>query len=144
MSQSSTLTNRKILIISFIAWTLTNMDQAFFGYAIPGILAEFNLPLEAAGLILTVSFIIASVMLLFMGSAADKFGRGPMLSLYLAVSALFVGLQGVAGGIIMLTIFRSLGFGFSSGLSPITNAYVVENVKPRIRGLAMGVLQDMV
>jgi len=141
MSQSSTLTNRKILIISFIAWTLTNMDQAFFGYAIPGILAEFNLPLEAAGLILTVSFIIASVMLLFMGSAADKFGRGPMLSLYLAVSALFVGLQGVAGGIIMLTIFRSLGFGFSSGLSPITNAYVVENVKPRIRGLAMGVLQ---
>jgi MFS family permease len=37
----------------------------------------------------------------------------------------------------MLTIFRALGFGFSTGLSPITNAYVVENVQPRMRGVAM-------
>lgn len=141
MSQSVTRTNTKILVISFFAWTLTNMDQAFFGYAIPGILKEFNLPLEAAGIILTISFVIASIMLLFTGVAADRFGRGPVLSLYLAVSALLVGFQGLAGGIVMLTIFRALGFGFSSGLSPITNAYVVENVEPRMRGIAMGVLQ---
>ena len=141
MSQSTTKTNTKILVISFLAWTLTNMDQAFFGYAIPGILEEFNLPLEAAGIILTISFIIASIMLLFTGIVADRFGRGPILSLYLAVSALLVGFQGLAGGIVMLTIFRALGFGFSTGLSPITNAYVVENVKPRMRGMAMGVLQ---
>ena len=141
MSQSTTKTNTKILVISFLAWTLTNMDQAFFGYAIPGILEEFNLPLEAAGIILTISFVIASIMLLFTGIAADRFGRGPILSLYLAVSALLVGFQGLAGGIVMLTIFRALGFGFSTGLSPVTNAYVVENVKPRMRGMAMGVLQ---
>ena len=141
MSQSTTKTNTKILVISFLAWTLTNMDQAFFGYAIPGILKEFNLPLEAAGIILTISFVIASIMLLFIGIAADRFGRGPILSLYLAVSALLVGFQGLAGGIVMLTIFRALGFGFSTGLSPVTNAYVVENVKPRMRGMAMGVLQ---
>lgn len=141
MIATAKTTNTKVLIVSFVAWTLTNMDQAFFGYAIPGILQEFNLPLEAAGLVLTASFIVASVMLLFTGVAADKFGRGPMLSLYLAVSALLVGLQGVAGGILLLTAFRALGFGFSSGLSPITNAYVVENVAPQSRGLAMGVLQ---
>ena len=141
MTQSTTKTNTKILVISFLAWTLTNMDQAFFGYAIPGILEEFNLPLEAAGIILTISFIIASIMLLFTGIVADRFGRGPILSLYLAVSALLVGFQGLAGGIVMLTIFRALGFGFSTGLSPVTNAYVVENVKPRMRGIAMGVLQ---
>ena len=73
MSQSTTKTNTKILVISFLAWTLTNMDQAFFGYAIPGILKEFNLPLEAAGIILTISFVIASIMLLFIGIAADRF-----------------------------------------------------------------------
>ncbi|MFT4655747.1 MAG: MFS family permease, partial [Patiriisocius sp.] len=113
----------------------------FFGYALPGILQEFDLPLEAAGLILTVSFIVAAIMSLFLGVAADRFGRGPMLSIYLAVSALLVGLQGVAGGIIMLTVFRALGFGFSTGLAPITNAYVVENVSARFRGIAMGILQ---
>lgn len=138
---AKTLTNRNVLVISFIAWTLTNMDQAFFGYAIPGILDEFGLPLEAVGVILTISFVIASILLLFAGTAADRFGRGPMLSLYLAVSALLVGLQGIAGGIVMLTILRSLGFGISTGLSPITNTYVAENVAPRLRGLAMGVLQ---
>ena len=136
-----TITNTKVLIISLLAWTLTNMDQAFFAYAIPGILEEFNLPLEAVGIILTISFVISSVLLLFAGQAADRFGRGPMLSIYLAVSALLVGLQGFAGGVILLTLFRALGFGISTGLSPITNAYVAENVQPRIRGLAMGVLQ---
>ena len=137
----TTLTNTKVLVVSFLAWTLANMDQAFFAYAIPGILEEFGLPLEAVGVILTVSFLIASLLLLFTGYAADRFGRGPMLSMFLAASALLVGLQGVAGGVIMLTLFRALGFGISSGLSPITNAYVAENVKPRVRGLAMGVLQ---
>ena len=140
-TESKNRFNRKILIVSFLAWTLTNMDQAFFGYALPGILQEFDLPLEAAGLILTVSFIVAATMSLFLGVTADRFGRGPMLSIYLAVSALLVGLQGVAGGIIMLTIFRALGFGFSTGLAPITNAYVVENVSARVRGIAMGILQ---
>lgn len=141
MEKTQNITNTKILIISFVVWTLTNMDQAFFGYALPGILAEFNLPLEAAGLILTVSFVVASIMLIFTGIAADKFGRGPLLSILLAVSALLVGLQGIAGGVILLTFFRALGFGMSSGLSPITNAYVAENIIPRYRGLAMGVLQ---
>jgi MFS family permease len=135
------MTNWKVLIVSLLAWTLTNMDQAFFAFAIPGILEEFDLPLEAAGIILTVSFVIASILLVFAGHAADRFGRGPMLSLYLAVSALLVGLQGFAGGIVLLTVFRAFGFGISTGLSPITNAYVAENVMPRIRGLAMGVLQ---
>ena len=55
MSQTVTRTNTKILVIIFVAWTLTNMDQAFFGYAIPGILEKFNLPLEAAGIVLTIS-----------------------------------------------------------------------------------------
>ncbi|MFT6287216.1 MAG: MFS family permease [Alcanivorax sp.] len=136
-----TATNTKVLIVSLLAWTLTNMDQAFFAYAIPGILEEFQLPLEAVGIILTISFVLSSILLLFVGQAVDRFGRGPMLCFYLSVSALLVGLQGFAGGVVMLTLFRAFGFGISSGLSPITNAYVAENVVPRIRGLAMGVLQ---
>jgi hypothetical protein len=48
MSQTVTRTNTKILVIIFVAWTLTNMDQAFFGYTIPSILEELNLPLKAA------------------------------------------------------------------------------------------------
>lgn len=130
-----------IFFICLFAWTLTNLDQSLFGYAIPGILAEFKLPLEAAGTILTVSFVLGTVFIVLSGIAADRWGRGPVLTALLVSSAIFVGLQGFAATVVMLTIFRSLGFGLSGGLSPITNALVVENAADRFRGVAMGLLQ---
>lgn len=130
-----------IFFICLFVWTLTNFDQSLFGYAIPGILAEFKLPLEAAGTILTISFVLGTVVIVLAGIAADRWGRGPVLVFLLASSAIFVGLQGFAATIVMLTIYRSLGFGLSGGLSPITNALVVENAADRFRGVAMGFLQ---
>jgi len=130
-----------IFFVCLFAWTLTNLDQALFGYALPGILAEFKLPLEAAGTILTISFVLGTILIVLAGLAADRWGRGPVLTLLLVSSAIFVGLQGFAATIVMLTIFRSLGFGLSGGLSPITNALVVENAADRYRGVAMGFLQ---
>ena len=130
-----------IFFICLFAWTLTNLDQSLFGYAIPGILAEFKLPLEAAGTILTVSFVLGTVLIVFSGIAAHRWGRGPVLTALLVSSAIFVGLQGFAATVVMLTIYRSLGFGLSGGLSPITNALVVENAADRYRGVAMGLLQ---
>ncbi len=130
-----------IFFICLFAWTLTNLDQSLFGYAIPGILAEFKLPLEAAGTILTISFVFGTVVIVFAGIAADRWGRGAVLTLLLVTSAIFVGLQGFAATVVMLTIFRALGFGLSGGLSPITNALVVENASDRYRGVAMGFLQ---
>jgi MFS family permease len=130
-----------IFLVCLVAWTLTNMDQALFGYALPGILAEFKLPLEAAGIVLTISFGAAAVLVIGAGVAADRFGRAVTLVVLLVASAVMVGLQGFAGGIVVLALFRALGFGLSGGLSPITNVLVVENAAPRARGVAMGLLQ---
>lgn len=130
-----------LFLVCLAAWTLTNMDQAVFGYAAPGILAEFHLPLSAIGLILTISFLASAALVVVAGVVADRIGRGLTLSCLLASSAIMVGLQGFAGGVVALTLFRALGFGLSGGLSPITNALVVENAHPRSRGMAMGLLQ---
>jgi putative MFS transporter len=130
-----------IFFACLVAWTLTNMDQSLFGYAIPGILSEFELPLSVAGNILAVSFFTSSVLIVFAGVAADRWGRGVVLLVLLGASSIFVGLQGLAGGILSLTVLRALGFGLSGGLSPITNAIVAENAPPRYRGIAMGLLQ---
>ena len=130
-----------IFFLCLTVWTLTNMDQALFGYAIPGILAEFGLPLQTIGVVLTISFATATGLVIMSGVAADRWGRGLVLSALLFWSAVFVGLQGFAGGIIALTLFRALGFGLGAGLSPITNALVVESATPRYRGIAMGLLQ---
>lgn len=129
-----------LFLACFAAWTITNMDQALFGYALPGLLTEFHQPLATAGWILTLSFLVSAVLVIPAAILGDRWGRGPVLCILLAISAAMVGLQGLAGGIGALTAARALGFGFSSGLSPLTNALVVEN-SPRARGLAMGVLQ---
>jgi MFS family permease len=127
--------------ICLLAWALTNMDQALFGYAIPGILTEFQQPLQTIGTMLTVSFVSAAGLVVLAGMAADRWGRVPTLTLLLAASATLVGLQSLATDIVTLTVLRALAFGLSGGLAPITNAMVVEAVPERWRGIAAGVLQ---
>ena len=130
-----------VLAICLGVWTLTNMDQSLFSYALPGILQSFHLPLEVAGVVIAVSFACSAALVIVAGLLADRYGRGLMLCILLGSSALFVGLQGFAGGILALTVARALGFGLSGGLSPITNALTVENAPDRLRGVSMGVLQ---
>ena len=130
-----------VLALCLGAWTLTNLDQSLFSYALPGILTTFHLPLEAAGVVLAVSFACSSALVIAAGLLADRYGRGLMLCLLLGASAVFVGLQGFAAGIVTLTLARAMGFSLSGGLSPITNALTVENSPDRLRGLSMGVLQ---
>ena len=130
-----------VFLVSLTVWTLSNLDQSIFGYVLPGILAEFHRSLSTAGVILAISFVVSSVFVVLGGVAADRYGRGLVLAVVLASSACAVGLQAFAGSIAVLTVLRTLGFGFAGALSPITAAYVVETVPARLRGLAIGVLQ---
>jgi MFS family permease len=130
-----------IFALCLSAWTLTNVDQSLFSYALPGILQDFHLPLEAAGAVFAISFAASAVMVIFAGMVADRYGRVLTLCLLLAASACAVGLQGFAIGVITLTTARALGFGLSGGLAPITNALTVENTPSRLRGIAVGALQ---
>jgi len=130
-----------ILAFSLFAWTMSNLDQSLFGYAIPGVMGEFKVGLDTIGLILTVGFIAAAVMVVFAGLAADTWGRRWTLAGLLALSAACVGLSGFVTDLTQLTVLRALAFGLAAGLAPITSAYVAESAPDRYRGLLMGVLQ---
>lgn len=130
-----------ILLACLFAWTVSNLDQSLFGYAVPGILGEFRIGLQTIGLILSISFTAAAIMVVFAGLAADRYGRRWTLAALLAVSALCVGLHGLVSSLLQLTILRALAFGLAAGLAPITAAYVAESAPARYRGLLMGVLQ---
>lgn len=131
----------RVLAFSLFAWMVSNMDQSLFGYAVPGIVTEFGIGLPTIGLVLSISFAVAAVMVVFAGLAADRYGRRWTLSVLLGASALLVGLHGLVDSIEMLTVVRSLAFGLSAGLAPITAAYVAEAAPARSRGLMLGVLQ---
>jgi len=130
-----------VFAFSLIAWTMSNLDQSLFGYAIPGILGEYGVGLDVVGLMLTAGFITAAIMVVFAGLAADTWGRRWTLAALLASSAFFVGLHGVVGDLTQLGILRALAFGLAAGLAPITAAYVAETAPARHRGMLMGVLQ---
>jgi MFS family permease len=130
-----------VLCFSVLAWTISNLDQSLFGYAVPGIAGEFHVGLETIGLILAVSFATAAVLVVFAGLAADRYGRRYTLAAVLVLSAFFVGLHGYATTPMRLLVFRSLAFGIAAGVAPITAVYVAEAAPARHRGVWMGVLQ---
>jgi MFS family permease len=131
----------RVLVFSLCAWTVSNLDQSLFGYAVPGILAEFQVGLPTIGLILSISFVVAAVLVVFAGLAADRYGRRWTLAVLLGSSALLVGLQGFVTSVESLAVVRALAFGLSAGLAPITAAYVAEAAPTRARGIVLGVLQ---
>lgn len=131
----------RILSFSVFAWTVTNLDQSLFGYAVPGIMEEFQVGLSTIGFILAISFTLAAVLVSIAGFAADHFGRRKTLVVLLAVSALCVAMHSFVATVAALTIWRALAFGLSGGLAPVTSAYVSEAAPRRYRGMLMGVLQ---
>ena len=130
-----------IFFVGLFAWTLSNLDQSLFGYALSGLLGEFQRGPETAGLILSLSFIAAAVAVIPAGLAADRFGPRLILPLLLGLSAIFVGLMGLATSIVAVTLLRVLGFSLGAALSPVINAMVLTAAPARLRGMAIGALQ---
>lgn len=131
----------RVFTICLAGWVLTNMDQSFFGYAVPSLMREFGIGLPTIGHILSAAFVLAAVSVVVVGALADRYGRRVMFVACLATSALLVGLQGFATSLATLAVLRCLAFALSSGLVPITNAFVVEATPDRYRGVVAGLLQ---
>ena len=130
-----------IFTVSLFAWTLANMDQSLFGYAIPGLRDEFGASLQDVGWILFGSFVFAAFLGVGIGMLADHYGRRIMLVVLLGASAFLVGVHALAPTLLALGVLRALAFGLSNALSPITNTYTVEASPKRYRGLMTGLLQ---
>jgi MFS family permease len=120
---------------------MASLDHSLFGYAIPGIIAEFNTDVGTIGRILSASFVVAAFSTIGIGMLADRFGRRIMMPLCLAGSALLISAMGAAGSLMMLAALRMAGFGVGNSLSPLTGAYVAENIPASKRSLALGILQ---
>ncbi len=127
--------------VCLLGWTLTNLDQSLFGYAVPGIRNEFGRDLDEIGWILTASFILASISAVIMGSLADRYGRKIIFVGTLSASALLVGLHFWVPDFITLAVLRTVGFAVSIGIAPIVVTYTSEAAPARYRGLMTGFLQ---
>jgi len=131
----------RVLLVSMLGVVLSTADQSLFSYAIPGITREFRIGLNIIGQILSISFLCASFAIVFVGLAADRFGRRAVFVVLLTASALCVGLHAVAPTILVLATFRILGFATGAGIYLIANTLVVEVAPDSYRGFVAGLLQ---
>jgi len=127
--------------IAFAAWGLSNMDQSLFGYAIPDLMGQFKMGLNAVSLIISASFAFGIVASIAIGVLTDSWGAKRTLPLCLGISALLVGSQAFAPSALVFGCLRVGSAGFSAALSPITNAMVTGRAPPRLRGILLAVLQ---
>ena len=131
----------KVLGICLFGWTIANMDQSFFGYAIPSIMEEFDVDLVFIGFILTGAFLVSVVSVVVSGFLADKYGRRALFAICLSMSALLVGLHSIAPSVEAMAALRIAAFAISTGLVPITNAMIVETAPAKYRGIFGGIMQ---
>ena len=129
----------RILLVSLGISTLSNMDQSLFGYAVPAVMADLKLSLNGIGLIISLSFLTAIAYTLVVGSVTRALGPRLMLSLSLAVSAMFVGLQALAPTVLAFGAVRALGFATGSAVTSVSSAYVATAAPPRWRAIAIAV-----
>jgi MFS family permease len=129
-----------VFLTCLLGWTLTNMDQSLFGYAIPGIRAEFGAGIDDVGWVLSASFLFAALAAAAIGALTDRYGRKFMFALCLSLSAVLVGLHALVAGLVTLTLLRMLSVGLSNGLAPITAAYTAEAAPAEARGLLLGLM----
>lgn len=135
-------TARGALLVAFIAWALAAMDQSLFGYAVPGVMKDFGIGIEAVGLLVSVSFVFGMIAPIFIGVLADRFGPRLLLAFCLGMSSLLVFAQGLATSLLVFSLLRVLSYGLSGALSPITSAMVANTAPPARRALYIAIGQS--
>jgi len=129
------------LAIAFAAWSLANMDQSLFGYAIPDLMSSLKINLNGVSLIISASFAFGIIASIAIGVLTDIWGPRITLPLCLALSAVLVGCQAFAPSAVVFGALRVASAGFSAALAPITNAMIAGRAPPRLRALLLAVLQ---
>jgi AAHS family 4-hydroxybenzoate transporter-like MFS transporter len=130
-----------IFLVALGTWTLSNMDQSLFGYAVPDLIAEFGISIDWIGRLISLSFVAGILTAAVAGVATDTWGAKWTLPFCLGLSALLVGVQGFAASATGFAVLRVSGYAFSATLSPITSALVANLYGEKRRPMMVSILQ---
>ena len=131
----------KAFAICLIAYATAQMDLALFGYAIPSIREEFNLSLSGVMAIVSVAFVLGGILIVWLGTLADRLGRKRMFEFSLIGSSILVALHSVVPNPATLAALRGTSIAVGGLSYPVTGAIISEEFPARVRGLFMGLLQ---
>ena len=137
-----TAVQRKVVMASFLGWTLDAFDFFLLVFVIKDVAREFGTTREAVAWALTLTLAMRPLGAFIFGRLADRFGRRPILMLDVALYSLMGLASALAPNLATFLIVRAL-FGVAMGGEwGIGASLTMETVKPKARGLVSGLLQS--
>ena len=140
--QGWTSAQRKVVLASFLGWTLDAFDFFLLVFVFRDVAHEFGTSDEAVAWALTLTLAMRPLGAFIFGRLADHFGRRPILMLDVALYSLMGLASAFAPNLIAFLIIRAL-FGVAMGGEwGIGASLTMESVNPKARGLVSGLLQS--
>jgi len=132
---------RRVWLVCFGAYALSQMDLALWSYALPLIREEFALTRTQLGLLTGGAFAAGGALLVWLGVLTDRFGRRRMMIFATVSSSILVSAHTLAANVLMLGALRAGSIATGGLLYPASGALVTEEAPARIRGIMTGLLQ---
>ena len=133
---------RRTFWACFGGWLLDGLDVQIYTFAIPALIAVWQITRGQAGLLATSTLLISAFGGWITGIFADRVGRARMLTIMVAWFAFFTFLSGFTQNLEQLLVVRGLqGFGFG-GEWAAGSVLMGEVVRGADRGKAVGTVQS--
>jgi SHS family lactate transporter-like MFS transporter len=133
---------RKVVVASFLGWTLDAFDFFIMVFLFSDIAKEFSVSITAVTVAVTLTLAMRALGAFIFGRLADRFGRRPLLMASVLGYSLFELLSGLAPNLITFLVLRAL-FGIAMGGEwGIGSSLTMETIPPKWRGWVSGLLQS--
>ena len=133
---------RKVVVASFLGWTLDAFDYFLLVFVIDDVAREFGSSHRSVALALTLTLAMRPLGAFIFGRLADLLGRRPILMLDVALYSLMGLASAFAPNLTAFLVIRAL-FGVAMGGEwGIGASLTMESVNPKARGLVSGLLQS--
>jgi MFS transporter, SHS family, lactate transporter len=137
-----TMTQRHVVIASYLGWTLDAFDYFLLVFVIRDVSRTFSTPVTSVAFALMLTLALRPVGAFIFGRLADRFGRRPVLMADVALYSLFGAATAFAPNLISFLAIRAL-FGVAMGGEwGVGASLTMEHVRPASRGFVSGLLQS--
>ncbi|HEV7490218.1 MAG TPA: MFS transporter [Rhodanobacteraceae bacterium] len=135
-------TQRKVVLASFLGWTLDAFDYFLLVFVIPEVARDFKVGIPEVAFSLTLTLAMRPLGAFIFGRLADRYGRRPVLMVDIVLFAVLETASALAPSLAVLLIVRAL-FGIAMGGEwGIGASLAMESIPAKARGAVSGLLQE--
>ena len=133
---------RKVVIATFLGWTLDAFDFFLMVFVLKDIAKEFGTDITDVTVAIMLTLAMRPIGAYLFGRAADHWGRRPTLMVNILLYSILEFLSGLAPSLTVLLILRSL-YGIAMGGEwGVGASLTMESIPPHARGFVSGLLQS--